>query len=738
MPGDSEHDDTSALSAERVSAVILDFIDQLPALPAPLEHAIADASVARSPAFRRWASLTVGNVDRIATELGEHAVLGVAMARFVCDVFRGFNAFAAPTCDMRAFWRHAFLVAIAMDRLGERRDAEDDAPIYYATGIIHDVGQLVLCSCMPKASARVAQNSPVRCVAVHRVEVANQGFDHASIGADLLDHWRMPPDVRDAVAEHHLLTVDSPSKTETTRMSNTLQLAELIAGESPPAGAAGASHVMMESLCNRLGIEHAAVAELRREISVRAVDTDAAFDEFVCDERGSPKSAGLRPRRDSGPIEQSSWSDDQARRWFASLADLATEAMQCRRTSNLCRLVADRIGKLLDVDAVVAFIADAGGRALRCGVRDQSHLFSTTVLPDSATIARGDATIAEHESATLSRASTSARRAFIEPNRLADPVRDRFRMVFGSASQVMLPFYSGGQTVGGVLINATSAVGQQMLEAAEARGFLVSVLDSSVSRMIERERADRSRRALALANLTLQDRMFERHESRMLAAIAELAAGAAHEMNTPLAVISGRAQLLAAKVEDSQQRSELVTIDDHAKQCSQIISDLVEFAKPASPKSGLVTLKTWFAVARERWLQDHPWLRGRLTTSVADATPTVWCDGDQLASILDAIVANAAAAVSSKNGMVQINSAFGASDEIVVMSIADDGCGMSDEVFAHACDPFYSHRTAGRGRGMGLSTARRLAELNSGRLYIESQERVGTTVYVELPARAPR
>ncbi len=331
----------------------------------------------------------------------------------------------------------------------------------------------------------------------------------------------------------------------------------------------------------------------------------------------------------------------------------------------------------------------------------------------------------------------SAKPPFVAPTCLADPVRDRFRMVFDGVSQVMLPFCFGEQTVGGVLMDASSAAGREMLDVPEAAGFLAAVLNSSVSRMIELERAERSRQVLASANLRLQDRAFERSESRTLATIAELAAGAAHEMNTPLAVISGRAQLLAGQVGDSQQRSELETIDDHAKRCSRIISDLVEFAKPAAPKPRLVTLKTWFADARDRWVADHPLLVDRLMIDVADATPTVWCDGDQLAGILDAIVANAAAAVSSQNGVVQINSACGASDDMVVMSIADDGCGMSGEVLTHACDPFYSHRPAGRGRGLGLSTARRLAENNGGLLRIESQEEVGTTVYVELPARAP-
>ena len=61
---------------------------------------------------------------------------------------------------------------------------------------------------------------------------------------------------------------------------------------------------------------------------------------------------------------------------------------------------------------------------------------------------------------------------------------------------------------------------------------------------------------------------------------------------------------------------------------------------------------------------------------------------------------------------------------------------MSPEVLEHAFDPFYLNRPAGRGRGLGLSRAYRLAEINGGRLWIDSTPNVGTTVTIELPSRA--
>ncbi len=96
---------------------------------------------------------------------------------------------------------------------------------------------------------------------------------------------------------------------------------------------------------------------------------------------------------------------------------------------------------------------------------------------------------------------------------------------------------------------------------------------------------------------------------------------------------------------------------------------------------------------------------------------------------------NAVEACSDESLMVKINSRSGASDEIIRMVIEDNGAGMSREVLEHAFDPFYSNRPAGRGRGLGLSRAYRLADINGGKIWLDSVQGTGTTVTIELPAR---
>jgi signal transduction histidine kinase len=127
----------------------------------------------------------------------------------------------------------------------------------------------------------------------------------------------------------------------------------------------------------------------------------------------------------------------------------------------------------------------------------------------------------------------------------------------------------------------------------------------------------------------------------------------------------------------------------------------------------------------------------KLTVSVSDASATVYADPNQLDEILTALVTNALEASGLETAHLQINSPSRASDETVRILVEDNGIGMTPEVVEHAPDPFFSSRPAGRGRGLGLSRAVRLAEINGGRLWLESTPNVGTIATIELPARAP-
>ena len=225
--------------------------------------------------------------------------------------------------------------------------------------------------------------------------------------------------------------------------------------------------------------------------------------------------------------------------------------------------------------------------------------------------------------------------------------------------------------------------------------------------------------------------------TRSISMIAQMAAGAAHELNNPLAVISGRAQMVRSQTEDPEIARATETIVEHAQRATDIVTELVRFAKPEPPSPTSFRLASLLEPLFQHWMAGSVLSADQLRVSLADEAVTVYADRKQVTELLGALLANAEAACEQTDAFVKVNSPSRTSDETVRILIEDNGIGMSRDVLEHAVDPFFSSRPAGRGRGLGLSQAARLAEINGGRLWLESILGTGTTVTVELPTRAP-
>jgi signal transduction histidine kinase len=221
----------------------------------------------------------------------------------------------------------------------------------------------------------------------------------------------------------------------------------------------------------------------------------------------------------------------------------------------------------------------------------------------------------------------------------------------------------------------------------------------------------------------------------VLRLIADVAAGAAHEINNPLTVISGRAQLMRESSDDPQARAAWDAIATQAHRISNTISELMEFASPAPPRAEPIDpadlLEGVIAHAAGRNLPNEP--GPRFDKKVEPATPAIWADRAQLQVILHELVDNATIACTA-GGYVKLSARADRHDG-VLLSVEDDGCGMDAETLAAAITPFYSSRQAGRGKGLGLARAWRYAVNNHGQLWIDSTRWQGTSVYLRLPTQ---
>jgi len=220
-----------------------------------------------------------------------------------------------------------------------------------------------------------------------------------------------------------------------------------------------------------------------------------------------------------------------------------------------------------------------------------------------------------------------------------------------------------------------------------------------------------------------------------LDALAEMAAGAAHELHNPLAVISGRAQLLAEAESDQEKKEILKQIYENAREASGIIEDLMSFAEPPRPKPAQTDV--------EQMLDEAVHLTGRkadieridVQIEIAEEIGNIFVDSAQIVSAIANIICNAVESYIDKPGPIQITADLDGSGKPVKVAIKDLGCGMDAETLKKATQPFFSAKPAGRDRGMGLAYAARFIQLNNGSLNIESESGRGTTVTIYLPCK---
>ena len=239
--------------------------------------------------------------------------------------------------------------------------------------------------------------------------------------------------------------------------------------------------------------------------------------------------------------------------------------------------------------------------------------------------------------------------------------------------------------------------------------------------------------AALLARLkTLENQFREAVEAEKLEAMAEFAAGAGHEINNPLAIIAGRAQLFMRGETDPERRKALALVNSQAMRIYEMIADMMLFARPPRPNLAVVDaariideIALYFGSAAAS--QETVFIRlGHPGPLEIEADPV------QLTVAIRAVCQNSLEAL-EHGGRVELD--LQSSGEDVHISVADDGPGITAEQRPHIFEPFYSARQAGRGLGMGLSKCWRIVTNHGGRIEVESAPGQGTRFVIWLPKR---
>ncbi len=248
----------------------------------------------------------------------------------------------------------------------------------------------------------------------------------------------------------------------------------------------------------------------------------------------------------------------------------------------------------------------------------------------------------------------------------------------------------------------------------------------------------RSLLKLAISHARSESLFSARLQKEKLEAMKQLAYGASHEINNPLANIATGAQVLIGSEKDCDRKQRLARIYAQAMVAHDMISDMMLFAHPPTPVFELADIRLLVRDIICRRDREGNLIRVALGANVDKAR----IDVNQISVVLDALLKNSSEAIKEREAIEQRrggNAAEKYSPAIelrisvvrnrLLFRVSDNGIGISDQAARHLFDPFYSGREAGRGHGFGLSKAWRIVALHQGEISFQRDGRAGETEF---------
>ena len=317
--------------------------------------------------------------------------------------------------------------------------------------------------------------------------------------------------------------------------------------------------------------------------------------------------------------------------------------------------------------------------------------------------------------------------------------------VFGMTRAVVIPIRklvrATEEIASGDLSHMVEAKGND--EVAElARSFNSMVVDlrryheevENYSRTLEEKVVERTA-DLEDANKTLRDTQAQLIQASKMAAMGQFGAGVAHELNQPLAGISGYTDLLLLKLEkETPEWRYAKKIEDQCARMTKIVNNLRTFARQSKFEYAETDINQPIDDALMllgEQLRSHSIKVKRDLTS---DLPRVLADANQLEQVFLNLITNAKDAIEPKGGgMVSVISRASEKPDFVEVLVADTGTGMDSATINDIFNPFFTTKDVGKGTGLGLSISLGIIEDHGGKIEVHSVKESGTVFRMSLP-----
>lgn len=667
----------------------------------------------------------IRTIKRAAVILGFEGLRSHILCIHAFDVFA--KNLKRHQWDRKGLWRHSLAVACTAELIAEKTRTHDPAEAFVA-GLLHDIGIMALDYCLGEGKYReVMELMDKEHISILEAEKRTLGVDHTLSGKWVAEKWNLPKFILSSIWLHHQAATTLMLDNEVRNLTLIVHLANTICSQHRFGFEdSGPELISIDDQCEGLGLTKEKYEQVLSLIG-KYVEERAKILGLDLDEKKlyfeALQSANLAQGRF---LEKLDCQNRTLRRNLKEFLIIHTLGEKLAPDSSLSDVLENGARCAMDffgAEKIICYIVDRERQYLLGKVSLKGEEKAETIYVSlgknkeaNVKILNGDKIILQELVAELS----------AQERKSSD-----FADVPTAGRIALFPLKISANVAGGIFVdNRNSRVElvwqteevlalASALSAALARASLVHELKATCERLAE------SNREIEAANLKLL-------QSRKLAAIGRMAAGAAHEMNNPLAIISGRAQLLLKKERSKEAQEQLTIITTQCDRLSKIISDLLGFARPAKPDIRKGDLNEAIKAALDD-LKEKTGVRPiNIIKNLQKDLPKGAFDKSQMVQVFTNIIKNAIEAIQAK-GAIEISSLAAARQPMLIVKISDTGEGIAAENLDKIFDPFFTTKQPGRGTGLGLSIAYSIIEAHKGKIYVESALGKGSAFTIYIP-----
>ncbi|MHC4158845.1 MAG: HDOD domain-containing protein, partial [Planctomycetota bacterium] len=646
--------------------------------------------------------------------------------------------------DKRALVRkqlivHCLAVACCAKDIAGIALPQTDSQLAYLAGLLHDIGKFALDDVMPRSFAGIIEQAKSQQACTCTIAQQHLGTDHTLLGKRLAAKWHFPNQIMLAIWLHHSDTNAISENIPEVRIAQIVQLADSVARQCN-IGHSGSydSPDSADRIAALLAIGTEQLEQIRNNLpekveqksKILGLDSPNAINDYC----NIVHTMAVQLAKEQNKLSL----ENRQLQAASSHLDFATDFLLSINSNAQPIDIAEKLAvqwqKFYQTGLVCLYLAAPGeAQLLKAVVVQDPSKTKTVCLNVPADVPVIPQAIANSF-------------AIVDAQAHIDWLFEQLDVDFDLSRTKLVPLLYSSKAVGGIVFELRYPAQEEQLEEnfKTTTSIAGAVLDMACAAAGQQRFAEQFARlvtgAAVIQPQTAAETQPEQTQTEVstaapLIAWAEMAGGAAHELNNPLSVISGRAQILAKSETDPEKKQVLKQIQKNAGRLSEIIDDLMAFAEPPQPRPVRTDIKQMLDEATQLTAQKQNAEQLDIQINVAEDLENVLVDSAQIVSAIANIFSNSLESYDEGIGPIKVGAISEESSDFVKLQISDSGCGMDAETLQKATQPFFSARPAGRKRGMGLAHAQRIIQLNNGSLVITSQPGEGTTVTILLPCK---